>query len=314
MLFMLFNDYVNNLNKQYEKLKELSYIIDELNHCLTLEKEWEKRAFSYGFKRVIASGTNNALNSATLLSDKTISYYKDLRDNLINIDFWEFTEAMLYFENVANDLNDVKIIDIKENFKSSYKIIHDYKKLKDVDLIVDKYYECISAIRIFIETYKKFEYLVEYINCVNNNLYINTDNTNGTLKIRLLNENNDLNTLIDNLNIIKSIYNNIEKVLSDEETSLKYERLESGSFFAILSGVAGIFLTMKPMLEFGYKVYSEQFSPKAKLELEEKKIKVRGEYLKLLKSAAEANGKQVSNGAETQEILAYIEDDIKKIV
>lgn len=38
-----------------------------------------------------------------------------------------------------------------------------------------------------------------------------------------------------------------------------------------LAGCTTTLLTMKPLLEFAYRIYSEQLSPKAKIELELKK-------------------------------------------
>ncbi|HAT4318563.1 TPA: hypothetical protein I9095_002698, partial [Clostridium perfringens] len=129
-----------------------------------------------------------------------------------------------------------------------------------------------------------------------------------------MNSNNDIDELLENLIIIKSIYTKIQDVVFNEENvKLRYDRIESGSLFLLLSGATTIFAVMKPMLEFGYKVYSEQFSPMAKMNLLEKEVKVRGEYFRLIKEVAEMNGKKIENNDATQNLLLNLEEDIKKL-
>ncbi|MDK0705272.1 hypothetical protein P5F65_05665 [Clostridium perfringens] len=309
---MIFNDYVIQLNEKKVQLDRLESIIENFRKCLKLEGDWEYLAFKYAYSNMIDGSVNNngAANSVGLCN-KTNAYFLKLRSSLIGIDYVEFGEILSELQqNIADEFKE-EINKIVLNFKTNYKEIHKFINLKDVDARVEMYDSFIESIRNIIYNYETLKAIIEFVNKMNDNLINNY--SNDDLKIRLMSNNNDIDELLENLTIIKSIYTKIQDRIFNENVKLKYDRIESGSLFIILGGAAATFTIMKPMLEFGYKIYSEQFSPMAKINLAEKKVKVRGEYFKLIKEVAEANGKTIKNDEETQKLLFDLEEDISKL-
>ncbi|WP_143318631.1 hypothetical protein [Clostridium sp. HBUAS56017] len=131
----------------------------------------------------------------------------------------------------------------------------------------------------------------------------------------MLNEDNSVDNLIENVKLIKNIYENTNKLIGNDE-ELKYKRLESGSLLLILSGSAVVFKAIKPMLEFGYKIYTEQFGQEAKTNRKLKEIKVRKEYLTLLfKATGVESVKELKEQDRDKllKILLNLESDIKEL-
>lgn len=309
---MIFNDYVIQLSEKKLQLDKLETIIEKFKECLELEEKWTGEVFNYTYSRVIdSSRTSNGPSNAVELCSKTNTYFTDLRNCIIEIDYVEFGEILSELQQNIGDGFKEEIVKIISDFKKDYKEIHSYIILQDIDSRVEKYEEFIKSIRNIIYNYESLKDTISFVENINNNLTNN--NINNDLKLRLMNNNNDIDELLENLTIIKSIYTKIQDGVFNENIKLKYDRIESGSLFLLLSGAATIFAIMKPMLEFGYKVYSEQFSPMAKMNLLEKEVKVRGEYFRLIKEVAEMNGKTIENNDETQNLLVNLEEDIKKL-
>lgn len=310
---MIFNDYVIQLNEKKIQLDKLETIIQKFKECLELEEKWTSEVFNYTYSRYIdSSRTNSGSSNASELCVKTNTYFTELRNSIIEIDYVEFGEILSELQQNIGDGFKEEIVKIISDFKKDYKEIHNYIILKDIDSRVEKYEEFIKSIRNIIYNYESLKETISFVDNINNNLTNN--NINNDFKLRLMNSNNDIDELLENLIIIKSIYTKIQDVVFNEENvKLRYDRIESGSLFLLLSGATTIFAVMKPMLEFGYKVYSEQFSPMAKMNLLEKEVKVRGEYFRLIKEVAEMNGKKIENNDETQNLLLNLEEDIKKL-
>ena len=312
---MIFNDYLKGVNEQFNEIIKLKDVTTKLEVILEKDSVWKEIIFKYIVGNKVDDPYNviEHSNNVRSIVKKTKEYCTELREDLIKIDFFDFGEIISNFKQKSVGILSEESDKLANEFKLVYKIIHEYRAYSDINKRIDGYKECINAIRKMVNIYNEYIYMCSYLNIINNELVNSSYKDGQEFTIRLLNENKDLNILIDNLNIINSIYKNTEKIISDEKTVLEYKRIESGSLLAVLAGAAVVFKTMKPMLEFGYKVYSEQFSNNAKLEAEEKKIKIRGDYLKLLKEAAELNGKEISDSPQLQEALALIEDDIKKL-
>lgn len=312
---MIFNDYVVQLNEKKVQLDKLETTIQKFKECLSKEEEWEKEVFKYTYGGLIdSSRTSNGQVNASGLCSKTNTYFIDLKNSIIEIDYVEFGEILSELQQNIGDEFKEEITKIISNFKKDYKEIHNYIILNDSDSRVEKYKGFIKSIRNIIYNYENLKDIISFVDNINKSLTNKNDNNdNNDFRLRLMNSNNDIDELLENLTIIKSIYTKIQKEVFNEDIKLKYDRIESGSLYVILSGAFATFAIMKPMLEFGYKIYSEQFSPMAKINLIEKKVKVRGEYFKLIKDVAEANGKTIKNDEKTQNLLFDLEEDIKKL-
>lgn len=110
--------------------------------------------------------------------------------------------------------------------------------------------------------------------------------------------------------MIKEIYNIVCSIIdvSYEEYPITYERIESGCILVFLAGHAVALGIIGGMIKFSYEVYKDQFSWKAKQEKTLGEIKVRGEYLKLIKEQNEASLGIILTDPELQGKLAEIEN------
>lgn len=152
---MIFNDYVEILNNQLQVIRRLDSIIRELESILCLKNEWERKMFSYSFNKLISSTYNtNGQANANELIDVTCTYHKELREKLISIDFMEFGEILSEFKNEGGEILSEESDFLTNEFKSSYKIIHEYKKFTDSNDITDYYTKCINAINSIVKISK----------------------------------------------------------------------------------------------------------------------------------------------------------------
>jgi len=147
---MIFNDYVVEINRQREYLKQIEFIIEELKNVLSLHEKWISVAFSSTYLRQIHSSSSGSANAANQLSDNTVKYFNELREAIIKIDFIDFGETLTSFKSVNIKGFDNKNKQIYDDFKKAYKIIHKYRGLTSVTERIDGYNEFINAVILMI--------------------------------------------------------------------------------------------------------------------------------------------------------------------
>lgn len=304
---MNFQDIVDKNKEQLEILKEMEPFINSVELARQFLQETNWWFFKHAFEN-----PNSATNSTS--RDK----YNGLREMLINIEGYELKDIIRRIKNIYNNY---QIEEALNSIEAEYLKIAEIRKIKNDARKVECYKECNLSLDLIISSYSKLKEVLTYSNSMSADL--NRYDESKELKIRLLNENNSIENLIESLSLINSIYNNVNELIGDENEKLKFGRIESGSLMIYIAGCISSLVAMKPILELGYKVYSENFSQKARYELEmkkieltEKKIKVRGDYWKLITEANENN--ELKNLAEIDKKkilsnLANLESDISDL-
>lgn len=288
-----------NLQDIIEKNKEQGKILDDLNEFRS-EINHAKIIGENLFKQITIKCHNNTLG--TVYSDTRMGYTA-FREALINIDGYFLKDVIRRIEETYNN-NIIK--EILHEVEKNYLDIVGVRKIWD-EKKAEKYHEAyIKTIKIENEL-EKVNLIISYSESLNKDLIHNIKDE--SLKLRFMKEDNSFENLICNLNLVDSIYRNLNKLIGDKE-KLQFNRIESGTLLIYLSGAAATLLTFKPLLELSYKVYSENLSKSAKLNNAEKDIKVRGEYIKLIK---ELNGISEFVNEDFQNALMNLETDIKEL-
>ncbi|MFR0018679.1 MAG: hypothetical protein ACLRU3_01860 [Paraclostridium sp.] len=255
---MLFNDFVRNLEKQYEELNKLESIITDFNEILDLEKDWIGKSFKYGYLGLIShTRSSSSTSSANQLSIDTVNYFNTLREKLICIDFLEFGTTLGKINIIGDELLSEETDEMVMSLKNSYKTIHEYKKYTDDSDRVNKYCESMDAIRLMVSTFKKFKYTVNYIKSINNKL-CNEFEGEG-LEIQLLNHGISKDTYSKVVDPVYVIYDKLCEIANIKE-ELVIARVETGSLFAKFAGNASILKLAAKILGTSHDIMVSNFT------------------------------------------------------
>lgn len=309
---MNFTDYVVFINEKKEILIKLNSTIKKIELLLQLNVEWAGSAFKYTYLKKIHTNTTNYASNANEFTNITRAYFTKLSQGLLSINFLEFGTIINKFKENAT-ISTHNIDKIYDNFIYSYNIIYNYIQIVDETKQAEKHNELIEALMKISNIFKEFLYVCEYLDNIRTELI--KEDSEEQIELRLLNEDNSISNLVESMSLIEEIYNGVNKLIGREE-KLRYGRIESGTLLTFLIGCTTALLTVKPLLEFGYKIYSEQFSRTAKLDQALKELKVRGEYIKIIKengNIENINDFNISNKDEISKILANIEENIKQM-
>lgn len=255
---MLFNDFVRNLEEQYEELNKLESIITDFNEILDLEKDWIEESFKYGYLGLISqTRSSSPTSNANQLSADTVNYFKTLREKLICIDFLEFGATLEKINIIGDELLSEETDEMVMSLKKSYKTIHEYKKFTDDSDRVDKYCESMDAIRLTVSTFNKFKYTVNYIKSINNKL-CNEFEGEG-LEIQLLNHGISKDTYSKVVDPVYVIYDKLCEIANIKE-ELVIARVETGSLFAKFAGNASILKLAAKILGTSHDIMISNFT------------------------------------------------------
>ncbi|KOM88798.1 hypothetical protein [Clostridium botulinum] len=305
----------NKLNKLLIETKEvMNQIVSISDSKESMKVELFKKAFSAEKAYQNGHNANFVTEVETIRSKYCNNFISDLRKIKFTksiIELTSISEKFVYynFQYFKNEF--IKLIDMIDDYTAYSSGVDSFEE-------IEKLY---NKIKFVIDLYEKIKININKINELAEVLSPGIEDC--IFKIRFMNENKSIYSLKDNILLIENIYNNVNKLVGNTEEDLKYYRAESGSFLLYLGGCVTTLLTIKPLLEFAYKIYSEQLSPKAKIELELKKdesklsnIKVRGEYLKLLKDATESkeiSSLKISDKQQVLNIIGDLDKDIKDL-
>lgn len=287
-------------------LESISKVITMLSENKEETTKWIENALEMLINNDIVGGANAAIiNNAQGLKQNTNIYYKNLIQSLRNIDFSDSLFSLASLENRYHSFN---IDDFIKKYREFYKIIHEFIRVpsnaESTKLFKNTYIETDNIINEFRILNNK----IDNIEAVYNDLAGNSNE--NILKIRLLNEDNNISTLINNMKIINSLYDALNEILGCEKHKLKYKRAESGTFEIDLIGSIKTLAVLVPTLTFMYKIYSDNFSWKAKQDKQLGEIKVRREILALIKEKEEL---KVDDNNLIQNCLADIELNGRKL-
>ncbi|MCH3963026.1 MAG: hypothetical protein LKE46_02015 [Clostridium sp.] len=296
---MNFQDIVDYSEIIEKEIKNINEIINKLRNCMKLHQNWYNSLLNV-LLNFNVSGTN-AVSSANNLKNNVKKQYDNLKQNLIQIDFmnmWLILEKL----NINNNDNKFNVI-VKLNefikcMKDGYLKIHSF--ISSTNSTSQIYMDTIYVVNSMIYKYDEIIREINNLTLINESLNVSDEPSN--LSIRLLNENNNLNDTVDSLKIIEDIYSIVGSIMkiSSEEHPLKYNRIESGTMLAQLVGDGTAILIVGRVIKFSYTIYKEQFSWDARQRKALGDIKVRGEYLKLIREEAKIDKEPDNSKLQTQ--------------
>lgn len=294
-------------------------IIIKLEELNDKSYEYIEETSKFIIKSNLSGNSTEATNNIQTLRNKLNNYHDSLKMDLRSIDF---TDSIVEIANLNIKYKYININDFTNKYLLMCKQINAFLRNTNNNSKIDLYAGTIRFINETIEIYRCLISVIDDNIRISSNLKV-VGNENS-LKIRLLKEDNSLEQLIDNMTTINNIYNIVNSLVGDKEEKLKFRRLESGTLLADLLGCSQTLAVVLPLLTFSYKIYSEQFSPKAKLEIElkeleiedkkfeltSKEVKTRGEYIRLIKEIVPENQIDFSN-PDIQEKLLNLEVNLK---
>lgn len=266
---------MQNISSVVNQLKEINnnIIKNNINNSIFLL-----------IKAINGSDPVNIQNASEIKSNNRQCYDTFIRE-LRKVDFMESIMDIAYISGKYSYFNVETFVEI---FTSTYKSIHQFISELNTEKQREIYKELVLKINDMINAYYSVLDNIQSIIKVNKTLSYASDNE--TLRIRFMSEDNSIDMVIKNITVFRDIYIKICEIIGQEDRNLQYGRIESGSLEMLLCGAGTAITIVSPIVKFAYKVYSEQFSPKAKLEkqeLEEKikqlKINNRSSYIKLIK-------------------------------
>lgn len=304
-------------NEMISSLIETKKVMDMLIQAINSKEQFKVHLFKNSFSAYYHNTTQDRdyINGIISLRD---GYCDNFINDLRKI---RFTKSIIELTQISNNFSYYKFDEFKKEFIELIDKIDDYTESQSNTKQFDKIEEVYSNVTKVTDLYDKMVINISKINELTKVLSPGIESCE--FEIRFMNENKSIVDLKDNIILIEKLYNTVNKLVGNTDEELIYYRAESGSLLLFLGGCVTTLLTMLPLLEFSYKVYSEQFSPKAKLDLElqkqevlSSKIKVRKEYLRLLKESSNEESISKLNEMDRNELLTSLGDldiDIKEL-
>lgn len=286
------------------KLLEIEGTIEALRSAVNQIDIWK----DYSLKSISnfnISNSSTIYNQSVELNKQTNVYYMNFLKELRDLNF---VNALFILRDIRNDFEYFNVNMYIDNFIECYNIIHSFISENGTEKNLNLFKDTFESVNKMIFGYDALLQNTCQVKKIGDKLIGPLDQ--DTFKIRLLSEDNEISNLINNLNLINSIYNSINFLVGDSSAKLTYTRAESGTFEIDLTGCATTLSALVPILTFTYKVYTDNFSWKAKQEKVSGEIKVRGEYIKLLKEVNELKDMDV---VKTSELVGKLDDDLKEL-
>lgn len=257
---MIFNDYVEMLNEQLKEVNKLDSISNEFRKILDKEAKWTGLAFSKAYTGQLGYSTSTGQNNIIKFNELTNRYSEEVREILIGIDFMELGEILSNFKNIGGTCFEKESEELVEEFKNTYRLIHEYKKLTSKEVRADYYNDCIDAIKSMNEIITKFKFMVSFINKINKKLNNNIDDQG--LEIRLLTEAVEKDSYNKVVDPAYEIYNKLCEIagINSKEDEFKIIRMETGSLFVKFIGNKSIIKVMAKMLESVHNVFISNYT------------------------------------------------------
>lgn len=257
---MIFNDYVDILNRQKNEIERLTNIKNNFKSILAGYDEWSKEMFSALYKRTIYSSMGNSAIKANELVNRTEQFSNTLREQLIGIDFVDLGEILANLNVLAKDeISDISNKIVIE-FRNIYKRIHTYRKYTDKPHKIEEFSQCIRDIRNAIFYIDEFIFMVNSLNIINKGL--NKGIEKEGLKIRLLNSSFDKETYSNVTEPVYKLYEKIAEIgnINIKEEKLQIVRMETGSFFIKFIGNTAILKTIAGIIESMHKIFIRNYT------------------------------------------------------
>lgn len=271
----------NNLQNDILKFEHIIKSIKEVNK---LSKSYIVATMNTLVLKDIVGNTTECINNARNITNISKTYFNNFINKIRQIDLPAFTF------DLASIKGKYKRFDINESVDkilNNIGSIHKFTACINNTELLNNFLECYNALEEILNECNNIASKIEQTKNIYNILIGEKDNEQ--LKIRLMTEENQVELLIENLSLIQSVYNSVNKLIGDKDIDLQYSRAESGTFEIYLVGCATTLVTLVPVFKLLYKIYSENFSWKAKQDKQLGEIKVRREILALIKDKRELN-------------------------
>lgn len=261
---MIFNDYVDMINKQLNEIDKLDSITNEFSKILNKEAEWNALAFEKSYTNKLTYNTSAGQSLINDFNNYTICYGNDFREILIGIDFMELGEILSNFKNIGGTYFEEESESLVKEFKNTYRIIHEYKKLTTKEKRADSYNKCINAIKTMNEIITKFKFMVSFVNKINKKLNKNIDEQG--LEIRLLSEEIDKESYNYVVTPAYEIYNKLCEIanINSDIDKLQIVRVETGSLFIKFFGNKSIIKLMAKLIESAHTIFIRNYTREGK--------------------------------------------------
>lgn len=314
-------DFYKEANELKEDIKIFENEFFKLEEVVSSSQVFIEDISDFVLKNNLVGNTNVIDNACREVMNFAKSYQNKVRSELRSIDF---TDSIYEIANLNRKYKLITIDDLVDKYKTMCKKINVFLRSNTIISEEISYSKIIKYISECIDSYKSLKCYVDSL--INASESLNLTKDNNSLKIRLLKEDNSLDKLIDNMTTINNIYNIVNSLVGNEEEKLEFRRVESGTFSVDFKGCIETLSVLLPILTFSYKIYTEQLSPKAKLdmelkkleiedkkiELEHKEIKARGEYIRLIKEVIPDDRIDFSK-VDIQDKLLNLEINLKKL-
>lgn len=298
-------------------LPETKAVMDSLIEITNTKETFKIELFKKSFSAYYCASTKDR-DYINGISNMRESYCNNFINQLRKV---RFRKTIIELTRIEKKFNYYEFEIFREDFFCLIDKINEYTESQNNIREFDKIEEVYNDITKVTNMYNK---MITNINKINELVkLLSPEVEECKFKIRFMNENKSLQSLKENIILIENIYDNINRLIGNEEEKLTYCKAESGTFALWLGGCATTLLAILPILKFGYQVYSEQLSTKAKLEiklkqeeLKQSKIKTRGEYLRLILEYKKSKGLEslnISDEKEIQTIMGEVDNGVREL-
>lgn len=261
---MIFNDYIEILNKQKDEVVRLNEIKESFESISSKYIEWSQQMFSNIYARRISTNNTNFGVKANELVEITEKYGKDLREELIGIDFIDLGEILSNINLLAND--EISNISNKLGIelRSIYGRIHKYRRYSDKQNQINEFSECIEDIRNAVFYIDEFLFMVDSMNIINTGL--NKGIEEEGLEIKLLNSSFEQKTYGLVTDPVYKLYEKIAEIgnININDEKLEIVRMETGSFFIKFFGNKSILKLIASIVESVHKILIRGYTREGK--------------------------------------------------
>lgn len=304
-----------NYNDIYEEavsikldIERIRKTIYDVNMILKYHKKWAAVSYNFLLNFRITGSDNTCVKNAEDLRSRASNHHKEIINSLIKIDFRDLWMTLADMKKY--DKSELGIDIFLRQMGDAYEVIHQYKTVVIDSNIESQYIKLIDALNTMVNEFSRLENSIKTIEGINYKLTLGTKES--TFSIRFLAENNELGTTLESMKSLEDMYKDLCSIIgiSHEQEPIMYNRIESGTFLAFLSGNAVALGILGAIIKFSYDVYKDQFSWQARQDRALGEIKVRGEYIRLIKEQQELN---IEGNPDLQNKLAKLEENNIKL-
>ena len=299
-------DFYKEAIKLNESIKTFESEFLKLEEIISSSQSFIEEISIFVLKNNITGGDTQAYNASREVTGYVNSYHNKIRTELRSIDF---TDSIYEISNLNRDYKLINIDKFVEKYLLMCKKINMFLRNIEDKSKANTYSETIKIISESIDSYKRMQSDIDTVFRISSTLNVVGDD--NSLKIQLLKEDNSIEQLINNMTTITSIYNIINSLIGNEDEKLEFRRIESGTFSLDMLGCLKTLSVLGPAFAFTYKVYSDQFSPAAKLNIKLKELEIKEKELEIKNKELESISKEIKTRGEYARLIKEFDPENK---